>query len=366
MAFELHLHLWRNSHPRHQVAAHPESVELSSEYCPSTASTYSIGETMSTPSRSRWRILRRLVGIAIIVFVAIQFIRPGLPSPTGVAELQAPPEVKQALRTSCYNCHSDETRLPWFDQIVPAYWLVVHDIKNARARLNFSEIGKLPAAQQKAALFEAVNMIQLGAMPLPSYKAVHPGSNVSPAQLAILRNYLNPPAPLAAAAADDAHAADAQFDQWTHADVSMRKVEPALNGVAFLPDYKNWKAISSTDRFDNHTMREILGNDVALKAIADGHINPWPDGTAFAKVTWLQQPDGTGVIHTGAFSQVELMIRDSTKYASTAGWGWGRWRGLDLKPYGKSPAFTRECVGCHTPVRKNDYVYTIPIKGQIE
>ena len=59
-----------------------------------------------------------------------------------------------------------------------------------------------------------------------------------------------------------------------------------------LPDYKNWKAISSTDRFDNHTMREILGNDVAVKAIADGHINPWPDGTAFAKVAWQQsQPD---------------------------------------------------------------------------
>jgi hypothetical protein len=242
----------------------------------------------------------------------------------------------------------------------------VSDVRHARARLNFSEIGHLPAAQQKAALFEAVNQIQLGAMPLPAYKAVHPDSIVSPAQLTVLRNSLNPFIPSTAASPDDVHAADAQFDQWIQADTSMRKVQPALNGVAFVPEYKNWKAISSTDRFDNHTMREILGNDIALKAIADGRINPWPDGTAFAKVTWFQQPDGTGAIHTGAFQQVELMIRDSNKYASTAGWGWGRWRGLELKPYGKDAAFTRECVGCHTPVRKNDYVYTMPIKGQIQ
>jgi hypothetical protein len=111
-------------------------------------------------------------------------------------------------------------------------------------------------------------------------------------------------------------------------------------------------------------MREILGNDVAVKAIADGHINPWPDGTAFAKVAWSQQPDDKGQIHTGAFIQVEFMIRNEKKYADTAGWGWGRWRGTDLKPYGKDAAFTNECVSCHAPVRKNDYVYTMPIKGE--
>jgi hypothetical protein len=107
-----------------------------------------------------------------------------------------------------------------------------------------------------------------------------------------------------------------------------------------------------------------LGNDVAIKAIAEHHINPWPDGTAFAKVAWAQQPDGKGNVQTGAFVQVELMIRDSKKYASTKGWGWGRWRGMDLKPYGKDANFTNECIGCHEPVRQNDYVYTMPLGGQ--
>src|SRR5437762_2680294 len=64
----------------------------------------------------------------------------------------------------------------------------------------------------------------------------------------------------------------------------------------------------------------------------------------------------------GKFVQVELMIKDRTKYASTKGWGWGRWKGTDLQPYGKSAGFTAECVSCHTPMRDNDFVFTTPIK----
>ncbi len=315
---------------------------------------------MPLVSRSRFRTVGWIGAALCLGFVGIQFIRPALTNPPVTAELQAPREVKEILRNSCYSCHSNETRLPWFDRVVPAFWLVSSDVREARRHLNFSEIGKLPAAQQKGFLFEAVNQIQMGAMPLPSYLKVHPGAAVTPEQLAVLRNYLVPPSTAAAPIADTS--ADEQYGKWVKSSEEAPNVQPEPNGVAFLPDYKNWKAISSTERYDNHTMRVILGNDVAVKAITDGHINPWPDGTAFAKVAWLQQPDDKGVIHTGAFAQVELMIRDGKKYADTAGWGWGRWRGTDLKPYGKDAAFTNECVSCHTPVRRNDYVYTMPIK----
>ncbi|HEY1743893.1 MAG TPA: heme-binding domain-containing protein [Granulicella sp.] len=311
--------------------------------------------------------VRAVLWIALIagaVFVGLQFIRPTLTNPPVTAELQAPPEVRAVLRQSCYSCHSNETKLPWFDQVVPAYWIVTKDVKEARAHLNFSEIGKLPAAQQKAALYEAVNMIQLGAMPLPSYLRVHPGAAVSAENLKVLRDYLNPPAPAGAAVAADTSAADTQYKGWIATSNQTLTVKPSPNGIEFLSDYKNWKTISSTDRYDNHSMREILGNDVAVKAIAENHINPWPDGTAFAKVAWAQQPDGKGVAQTGAFIQVEFMIRDSKKYVSTKGWGWARWRGTDLKPYGKDADFTKECVGCHEPVRQNDYVYTMPLGGQ--
>jgi hypothetical protein len=306
-------------------------------------------------------------GVVNSGFAGIQLIRPELTNPPVTAELQAPAEVKQVLRNSCYSCHSNETKLPWFDKVVPAYWLVASDVKEARSHLNFSEIGKLPAAQQKAFLFEAVNMIQMGAMPLPSYLKVHPDAAVTPEQLAVLRNYLLTPAPPpdAAKVAEAVSGADAEYGRWIQPGQKPIDVKPEFNGVTFMPDYKNWKAISSTDRVDNHTMRVILGNDVAVKAIAEKKINPWPDGAAFAKVAWQQsQPDEQGVVRPGAFVQVEFMIKGATQYASTEGWGFGRWRGTDLKPYGKDAGFVNECTTCHAPLRKNNYVYTAPFRGQ--
>jgi hypothetical protein len=317
---------------------------------------------MATSSNRRFRALIRTVVVFGIVFIAIQFIRPPLTNPPVTADLQAPPEVKQILKTSCYTCHSNETQLPWFDKVVPAYWIATNDVKEARARLNFSEAGKLPPAQQKDLLFQAVSNIQMGVMPLPSYLRIHPHAAVTPEQLAVLKSYLNPPDH--PAATTDASAADAEYGSWVHGGIASTDVRPAPNGIAFLPDYKNWKTISSTERFDNHTIREVLGNDVAVKAIAEDHINPWPDGTAFAKIAWHQQVDDKGLIRTGAFLQVEFMIRDSKKYASTLGWGWARWRGTDLKPYGKDAAFANECVNCHNPLRSTNYVFTPPIGGQ--
>jgi hypothetical protein len=66
-------------------------------------------------------------------------------------------------------------------------------------------------------------------------------------------------------------------------------------------------------------------------------------------------------VHPGKFVQVEIMLKDAHRYQTTEGWGWGRWRGLDLKPYGEDARFVNECTGCHQPVRGNDYVYTLPI-----
>src|SRR5271167_129715 len=92
---------------------------------------------------------RRLVLLAsslVAIFVGAQFIRPALVNLPVAAEIQAPENVRRVLRNSCYDCHSNETRLRWFDRINPAYWMVAKDVKEARRHLNFSEIGAKPAA----------------------------------------------------------------------------------------------------------------------------------------------------------------------------------------------------------------------------
>ena len=101
----------------------------------------------------------KLAIAGVVLFGLLQLVRPGIPAKQATAEVQAPPQVRHILEKSCYSCHSDQRRLAWFDQIVPGYWLVRHDILTAREHLDFSTLGAEPPAAQRAALFEGVNMI---------------------------------------------------------------------------------------------------------------------------------------------------------------------------------------------------------------
>lgn len=307
-------------------------------------------------------ILRVAAGLALTLVLA-QFVRPDFPYSPASADLQVPPAVKQILRNSCYPCHSNATRLSWFDEIVPAYQLVAYDVASARTHLNFSQLQAASIPRRNAVLFESLNQIQMGAMPLPRYTLLHPEAAVTPNQMAILRKYLLSVAPSAPIARSKVEGADSQYREWIAAAGRPLRVRDAPNGIAFLPDYKNWKAISSTDRMDTKTLRLILGNDIAIKAIAENKINPWPDGAILAKVAWRQKAGSNGLVETGEFFQMALMIKSRTKYASTAGWGWAQWVGTELKPYGADSSFAKECVACHAPLRKNDYVFTMPIQS---
>jgi hypothetical protein len=303
------------------------------------------------------RTFGKLFVAGVVVFALLQIVRPGIPTKPATAEIQAAPEVKRILEKDCYSCHSDQRRLSWFDQIVPAYWLVRHDILTAREHLNFSTVGSKAPAMQKATLYEAVNMIQLGAMPLPSFVKLHSEAKVTPEELATLKEYL---APWASAPKYSGNASGNGPDG-SPAPVSLAMVRPELDGFAFDPAFESWKPISTTDRGDNNSFRFILGNEVAVSAARSGNISPWPDGARFAKIAWEQESAPDGLIHPGKFIQVELMLKDAHRYGDTEGWGWGRWRGLDLKPYGEDASFVKECTGCHQPVHGNDYVFTLPI-----
>jgi mono/diheme cytochrome c family protein len=306
------------------------------------------------------KTIGRLFVGGLVTFALMQLVRPSIPARPATAEVQAPPEVRRILEKDCYNCHSDQRRLSWFDQVAPGYWLVRHDIVTAREHLNFSMLGSKPAAAQKATLYEAVNMIQLGTMPLPAFVKLHSEAKVTAEDLATLKAYLSPWTPALTFSISVPQSNDAKTSG-VPAPVSLASVQQEFNGFALDPDFENWTLISTTDRGDNNTFRFILGNDIAIKAAESGDIPPWPDGTRFAKIAWQQQLGLDGLVHTGKFVQVELMLKDAHRYKSTEGWGWGRWRGLDLKPYGEDARFVNECTGCHQPMRGNDYVYTLPI-----
>lgn len=140
-------------------------------------------------------------------------------------------------------------------------------------------------------------------------------------------------------------------------------VPAAPNGIAFPADYADWRVISISHRVDNHSMRVILGNDIAVQAARSGQTNPWPDGAILGKVVWKETSatDWTSAVVPNQFVHAEFMFKDSKKWAANGtGWGWARWLGTEQTPYGKDAEFSQECIGCHTPVKGQDWVFTKP------
>lgn len=137
----------------------------------------------------------------------------------------------------------------------------------------------------------------------------------------------------------------------------------APNGIGLYPDYLSWEVIAPSFREDKGQIRVITGNEIAVKALRVG-IKPLPDGSVLAKIAWKAEKHPSFPVATepGAFVQVEFMVKDAKKYKSTGGWGFARFVGADLKPYGKDAGFVAECFGCHTPVASNDYLFTKIVK----
>ncbi|AZA46970.1 cytochrome P460 [Chryseobacterium carnipullorum] len=298
------------------------------------------------------------------IFALMQLYRPKIDKGHHESQKKVfPHDVQVILKNSCYDCHSNQQNLKWFDQIAPANWIVADDVNRAKSVLNFSEFDQLQKSDQNTKIWGAVNKIMLGAMPLKSYLTLHPEAKVSNADLEKLKKYALTLAPEQKKDTAKDHKLNLQYAAWRDKEMKTPQKSPvAVNGIAYIPEYKNWTPISTTQRIDNGTLRIIFGNNIAIQAIKEHHTNPWPDGSIIAKVNWesLTTPDGN--ISPGAFRAVEYMIKDRKKYASTKGWGWARFLTTDLKPYGNDESFTKECVNCHTPVANTDYVFTLPMQ----
>lgn len=131
------------------------------------------------------------------------------------------------------------------------------------------------------------------------------------------------------------------------------------HGIAYPQGWQSWATIAVSHRTDNESVRVILGNDIAVKAAREGNTNPWPDGAILGKVVWKEKEleDWSPAIVPSEFVHAEFMFKDAKKYTETYGWGWARWVGLDQKPFSGGMDV---CTSCHTPVAKQDWVFTEP------
>src|ERR1035438_7974910 len=110
-------------------------------------------------------------------------------------------------------------------------------------------------------------------------------------------------------------------------------------GVKIPPGYRDWKLISVAHEAGNlNDLRAILGNDVAIKAYREGKL-PFPDGTIIARLAWSYDPSEENnkvfgrpqsFVAGPPKNGVQFMVKDSRKYAATAGWGFAQFN--DGKP----------------------------------
>lgn len=134
-----------------------------------------------------------LIAVALLV---IQFIQParntsGQVLSTDFVMMYKPPQqIQSILQNACYDCHSNNTRYPWYANVQPMAWLMSSHIKNGKEKLNMSEFGNLSIRKQISKLKEISNQIKDDEMPIASYKLMHADARLSKDEKDLLMKWL--------------------------------------------------------------------------------------------------------------------------------------------------------------------------------
>ncbi|MFC4163657.1 heme-binding domain-containing protein [Epilithonimonas zeae] len=298
--------------------------------------------------------------VSLGIFVGLQFFNESLKGESVTKPIEAPREVISILENSCFNCHSNQQNLSWYDKIAPISWAVNKDVKRAKEVLNFSE-WNYSAGEHQGKMYAILNMMQSGKMPLPEYTILHPSAKITQKDIEVIRIYT-----LSLSSISSNKKVEKEISKSVETKKSNdTPISP--NGIKYTDEYKNWKVISMSTLFD-HSIRVIYGNDIAVKAIENEDFHPWPDGSVVVKSVWKQEKLADGEIRAGEFVNAQFMVKDSKKYTDTEGWGFAKFSGNDLHPTGKTASFAKEsCIACHRQLaEKTGCLFDVPMKLNTE
>lgn len=141
------------------------------------------------------KIVKKIAWVLLLILLVAQFFSPEknngeVTSLTAfVNETNPSDEVLKILKESCFDCHSDKTRYPWYNKITPVnYWLASH-VNEGKDELNFSN-WKTYSLKRKEHKFDEVHeMVEKKEMPLPSYTWTHSEANLSEEQIQAIANW---------------------------------------------------------------------------------------------------------------------------------------------------------------------------------
>ena len=130
-----------------------------------------------------------------------------------------------------------------------------------------------------------------------------------------------------------------------------------IYGVTLPDGYRDWRLVApALEGEPLNELRAVVGNSTAMEAYRAGTL-PFPDGTVLVKLAWkrVQSPEFEPASVPGAATTVQVMVKDSKKYATSGGWGFGRF--IAGKPVDEAQHET--CFACHEArVQGHDYVFT--------
>lgn len=130
----------------------------------------------------------------VIVFAALQSVQPARTNPPVKTDFlkttAAPPDVAAMLRASCYDCHSDETRWPWYSYVAPISWQIAQDVNHGRRHVNLSEWPDKPDLARKK-IQDMSDEIDDGDMPMKKYTLIHKDARLTTKQRERLTQWLD-------------------------------------------------------------------------------------------------------------------------------------------------------------------------------
>ncbi len=136
--------------------------------------------------------LRKILIAGFTSFLLIQFVQPARNKKGRVAQtdvtntVPVPGEVLALLQTACYDCHSNNTRYPWYSYVQPIGWVLANHINTGKKNLNFSKFGSYSGRLQQSKLTSVESQVQDGLMPISSYTWMHSDARLNPAQRQLL------------------------------------------------------------------------------------------------------------------------------------------------------------------------------------
>lgn len=136
------------------------------------------------------KLVLGILGLLLLVVVIMQLVPVDRANPPVTEIVSAPPEAMAVLQRACWDCHSNQTRWPWYARVAPVSWLVSHDVVEARSKVNFTTWDAYDAGTRAHLLHEVLEEVEHGEMPLPIYLTMHDDARVSEADLAVLRDWI--------------------------------------------------------------------------------------------------------------------------------------------------------------------------------